>query len=305
MVPEFWWDGTDLDRGFIHALCAPQGLGREAESAIGPLPSGLDLTPEGDHKRRDLALWLLRTKLRTQEKPYFLTAYFASYDEMAHIHGVHDPRALAALEAIDGYVGELTAETEGIVCVISDHGTLDVSHCIHPNALFYEAGLIRDDGAEKVQSWRAWSQRAGGISEVRLFDSGDGEAARTVETILRGLAAKPDSGVLEVLTGREAREKRHGFAMADFVIVAKRGYEIRDDFTKPYMTETLAQKAQHGFSEEFEEMRATFIAAGNGLPGRRTVEGMSLVDIAPTLAGWMGFPMAEAEGKNVASLGGL
>lgn len=302
MLPEFWRDGTDFDGKFIHAVGIPHDLGKDAENAIGRLPSGLDLTPEGDRKRRDLALWLLRTKLRPKSEPYFMTAYFASYDEMAHIHGVYAPQAMRALEAIDKHVGDLAAEAEGIVCVVSDHGTLNVTHCIHPNALFCEAGLIQADAAGKVSIWQAWSQRAGGIAEVRLADPGNKETADKVEGILRGLAADPDSGVEEILTGREAREKRHGFSEADFVIVAKRGHEIRDDFAKPYKTHELVQKAQHGFSENYEEMRASFLIAGEGIPQGVDAGAMELVDIAPTLAELMGFSLPDAEGKSIAAM---
>ncbi len=305
IAPEFWWDGSQIDSRFIDAVAKPQGLIREMEKDIGVYAGGLDLSDEGDAQRGKAALWMLRNKLGPQilEKPFFMSAYFASFDESAHQNGVYSRQAADSLEKIDRMLGELIEEaeriTEGnlVVCVVSDHGTLDNTHNISPNILLKEAGLIETDHRGNVVSWRAFSQRAGGTAEVRLADPEDQEAAERLKEIMDRLIADPESGILEIVDN-EGAKKRGGFPDAAYVLISQKGYELRDDVEGEYCRKRLTQKAQHGYSEEFSEMRASFMLTGKGIvPGN--LEHVRLIDVAPTLAGIMNVELPDAEGRNV------
>lgn len=305
IAPEFWWDGTELDSRFIDAVATPHGLICEMEKEIGRYAGGLDLTDNGDAQRGKAALWVLKNKLApaAAEKPFFMSAYFASFDESAHQNGVYSREAAASLEKIDRMLGEILEEAERITggsliaCLVSDHGSLDNTHNISPNVLLRDAGLIetREDGT--VKSWKAFSQRAGGTAEIRLSDPSDGDAARRLKEVMDRLAGDEESGILEVLTGEEARE-RGGFPEAAYVLVAKKGYELRDDTVGDYCRTTLTQKAQHGYSEKFPEMRASYFLAGPGIE-KGTIEGVRLIDVAPTLAALMGAELPDAGGRNL------
>ena len=199
------------------------------------------LTDAGDAQRGKAALWMLRNKIESviSEKPFFMSAYFASFDESAHINGVYSKEAAASLEKIDTMLGELITEAKRItddhviVCVVSDHGSLDNTHNISPNVLLREAGLIEADDQGRVTAWKAFSQRAGGTAEIRLADPDDAEAAKVLKTVMEQLKADPESGILEVLTGEEAK-KRGGFPEAAYVLVSEKGYELRDDVIGEY-----------------------------------------------------------------------
>ncbi|MDD7390304.1 MAG: alkaline phosphatase family protein [Lachnospiraceae bacterium] len=305
IAPEFWWDGSELDSRFIDAVAKPQGIILEMEQEIGRYAGGLDLTDAGDAQRGKAALWMLRNKLEPVifEKPFFMSAYFASFDESAHVHGVYSKEAAASLEKIDTMLGELIAEakriTDGhvIICVVSDHGSLDNTHNISPNVLLREAGLIEADEQGRVTAWKAFSQRAGGTSEIRMANPDDEEAAKALKTVMEQLKADPESGILEVLTGEEAR-KRGGFPEAAYVLVSEKGYEIRDDVVGEYCRTRLTQNAQHGYSEEFPEMRASFMLTGEGIE-KGNIDNVRLIDVAPTLAGRMGFVLPDAEGRDL------
>ena len=306
VLPEFWWDGSPLDLKFLDLLCRPQGLAGELDRDGLPCPGGLDLTLDGDRRRKACASWVLERKLRPAlaERPFFLSTYFASYDETAHQHGVHSPEALATLTALDGLLGELVAEAQAaaggdlVVAVVSDHGSLDNTCTIHPNVRLREAGLVTLDDRGRVADWRAWCQRAGGTAEIRLRDAYDLETRRLLQELLEALKDDPASGILEVLPGEQARRERRGFPLADFVLIAERGCEIRDEATGPYRG-PVAQAAQHGYSETFDEMRAWFGLAGRGIPAGCDLGALDLVDVAPTLAGLMGFAMPTAEGRDL------
>ena len=304
IAPEFWWDGSALDSEFIDAVAKPQGMIFEMEQEIGTYAGGLDLTEAGDRQRFKAAMWILNHKIAPHlpETPFFMSAYFASFDETAHQCGVYSEEAAKALEKIDAMLGEMIRRahemTDGhvVVCVCSDHGTIDNQYNINPNVRLREAGLITVDDSGNVTEWRAWSQRAGGMSEIRLKDSRDMAAKAALKAVVEELAADADSGILEAVD-REAAAARGGFPLAEYVLVAKKGYEIRDNATGPYCTTKLHQKAQHGYSEEFEEMRASFMLEGEGIEAGMDLGAMNLIDIAPTLAGLMGFELFQAEGK--------
>lgn len=305
IAPEFWWDGSEIDSRFINAVAKPQGLIAEMEKEIGTYAGGLDLSDEGDAQRGKAALWMLKNKLApaAAEKPFFMSAYFASFDESAHQNGVYSKEAAASLEKIDKMLGELIREaeriTEGhlVVCVVSDHGTLDNTHNISPNILLKQAGLIDTDENGNVTGWRAFSQRAGGTAEVRLADENDKEAAARLKEIMDRLEADPESGILKVADKKEIRT-RGGFPDASYVLISEKGYELRDDVDGEYCRTTLTQKAQHGYNEEFPEMRASFMLAGEGI-SVGNVENARLIDVAPTLAGIMNVELPDAEGINV------
>lgn len=305
IAPEFWWDGSELDSRFIDAVATPQGLIAEMEKEIGRYAGGLDLTDAGDEQRGKAALWVLREKLApvVSKQPFFMSAYFASFDESAHQNGVYSREAAESLEKIDRMLGQLIHEaqeiTEGhlIVCVVSDHGSLDNTHNISPNVLLRHAGLIEANEKGEILSWKAFSQRAGGTAEIRLADPSDQESADRLAEVMEALKTDPNSGILEVLTGQEAK-MRGGFPQAAYVLVSRKGYELRDDVTGDYCRTRLTQKAQHGYSEEFPEMRASFMMAGEGIE-KGNVDGVCLIDVAPTLAGRMGADLQDAEGKDI------
>ena len=305
IAPEFWWDGSALDSRFIDAVAKPQGLILEMEQEIGQYAGGLDLSDHGDAQRGKTALWMLRNKIAPviDEKPFFMSAYFASFDESAHQNGVYSNEAARSLEKIDKMLGELIEEAQQItnghlvVCVVSDHGTLDNTHNISPNVLLRDAGLIEADEHGNVISWKAFSQRAGGTAEIRLADPTDGEAAATLKTVVDRLLSDPDSGIMEVLTGEEAK-LRGGFPEAAYVLVSEKGYELRDDVIGDYCRTRLTQKAQHGYSENFPEMRASFMLTGEGIE-KGHIGDVRLIDIAPTLAGLMNFILPDAEGRDL------
>lgn len=305
IAPEFWWDGSELDSRFIDAVAKPQGMILEMEKEIGTYAGGLDLSDGGDAQRGKAAMWILKNKLAplVKEKPFFMSAYFASFDESAHQNGVYSKEAGESLKKIDHMLGELIEEAERItdgdlvVCVVSDHGSLDNTHNISPNVLLKKAGLIETDERGKVTSWKAFSQRAGGTAEIRLADPQDKAAAEALGAVMEQLKQDPDSGILEILNGEEARA-RGGFPEAAYVLVSKKGYELRDDVDGEYCRTRLTQNAQHGYSEKFPEMRASFMITGKGI-GKGNVENAHLIDVAPTLAAVMGAELPDAQGRNL------
>ena len=82
----------------------------------------------------------------------------------------------------------------------------------------------------QVTDWKAWSQRAGGMSEIRLKDGQDEDAGKKLEQVMKELSSNPYLGILEVLDRKQAIE-RGGFPLADYVLVSQKGYEIPVSYT--------------------------------------------------------------------------
>lgn len=234
-----------------------------------------------------------------------MSCYYASYDETAHIKGVYSKEAIEDLETIDELVGELVRKAHEItndnvvVCVVSDHGTIDNKYDIKPNIVFVENDLIQVDENGKLTDWDVWCQRSGGTGQIRLKDRENKEVRAKVEGILKGLLNDENSGISEVITGEEAKKTRRGFPDADYVIISKPGYEVREDTTGEYLDSNTSQKAQHGYCENLKYMRASFYIEGINIDKNKDVEELRLVDVAPTLANIMEFEIPTAEGKNI------
>jgi predicted AlkP superfamily pyrophosphatase or phosphodiesterase len=310
-IPEFWRDGSALDSKLINALSRPQGIVKEVEKEIGQIPGGLDLSLDGDRKRYAASLWLLENKVKpnVKDKPFFMTTYFASYDETAHEVGVCGKEALETIQELDKLVGELVkkahevANDNVVVCVVSDHGTINNIADIRPNTLLYKNGLIEVDENKKITAWEAWCQRSGGVGQIKLKDPNNQVVQEKVKSILNQLIADKDSGIMEVITGKEAATKRKGFPEADYVIISKPGYEVREDVIGEYYNSEPTQKAQHGYAEELPDMRASFYIEGVNIEKNKDIGELDLIDIAPTLAYIMGFSMPTADGKNILNNG--
>ncbi|SCY40414.1 Predicted pyrophosphatase or phosphodiesterase, AlkP superfamily [Desulfoluna spongiiphila] len=305
-IPEYWRDGTSLDSKILDAVSRPQGLVREAEKEMGQYPA-TDLSLKGDEKRLKFSSWLLENKVASGagNNPFFLTTYIAAYDTVAHEVGTYGKEALEALEKIDQmlgvFIGRVHEMTGGnvVVCVVSDHGMLDNIGDIRPNTLFARDGLIKLDENGSVSDWKAWCQRSGGSGYIKLKNSDDSAVREKVEVILTRLQDDKDSGIMEVLTGRQAFAKRKCVSEFDYVLVTKPGYEIQEQTQGNYFKSEPTYMAQHGYSETFPEMRAAFFLEGVNIPKNKDINGMELVDIAPTLAHIMGFVIPTAEGRNV------
>ena len=306
IIPEFWRDGTIYDNKLLNAMSIPQGIVLEMEKELGMIPCGYNLEMQDDWKRLEVYSWLLEHKLKAHinSSPFFLSAYFASYDTTAHRHGVFSPEALETLEQLDEIVGRLigkVTELVGdnyIVCLASDHGMLGNRFCLHPNVLFAQQGLIELDGDGKLKDWQVFSQRSGGTSEVRLKNPRDTAVYQQVKEILFGLLEDPENGLREVLTKEECVTVRKGYPNADFALIAQKGYELRDDCTGEYRTANI-NAAQHGYDENYPELKASFLLTGKEIPAGGKLGEIKLVDVAPTLAQLMGFEIPDADGENI------
>ena len=217
-LPQYWRADTPDDRKLVRAL-STTGLVDELERAIGPYANGADETLAGDRTRAAAAAWLLRAK-----KPRFATVYLTALDHSQHTYGPFSKDALATLEGIDEAVGQIreAAGPDATLCVVSDHGFLDIQKEIAPNAVLAKAGLIdlKPDGS--VVDWQASAWVSGGTAAILARGAEAAQKARAAFGDLEGLAR-----IIEAAELKSAE----GYPDAAFVLAAARGYAFSGNVT--------------------------------------------------------------------------
>ncbi len=289
-IAQYWRapgaDGPE-DAKLDRALSTPPGLLAEAERVLGPYPSGRAYTVEDDRRRAEFNAYLIET-----HRPRLHLCYFSGLDEAQHSAGPGSDAARDALEKIDALVGRLrvTAAKVGggraTVAVVSDHGFVRTTRELELGRALRAAGLH-----ERTSVWDN-----GGSAAIVLRDAHDDDARRGVARVLHELAALPESPVERVLVGEDARAAG-GFPNAAFVVGLKPDTRIGDGGGWRVVHDAPAQ-GTHGQLPTREEMSASFIVAGPGVPSGRDLGRIDMRDVAPTLARLIGVTLPGAEGKD-------
>ncbi|MGQ5702317.1 alkaline phosphatase family protein [Sandaracinobacteroides sp. A072] len=236
-------------------------------------------------------------------KPELMTVHYVSHDGAQHEFGPRSREGLAALERIDAAVGHLIAAQRRIyedplVVITSDHGFFEVDYRVHLNSAFVEAGLITLDKSgpqTEVKDWRAFAWYVGGMSMVVLKDPADKALRREVEDFLGKLARRPEAGIARIYSTEEL--KGRGLSdQAHYVIALKEGHHMGNnmegDLRIPF------KGGAHGAFTEAgvrPDMHGVFIIAGKGVPAGRDLGIMDIRQVAPTVAGYLGLALPQAE----------
>lgn len=292
-IVQIWRASTEDDHKLLRALSTP-GLLDESEKVLGQYPFGYNYTVPSDTQRAAFNAWMIENK-----KPRFHTTYFSVLDEVQHAKGPYTKEAYETIEALDGLIGKvwqaaIKANKNAVVCVVSDHGFARYDKAVHINSALREAGLIELDSQGKLKSWKAivW-----GSGAIMLNDPNDLAAKNKTGEVLKKLAADPANGIAKVIDNDEAK-KMGGFADAAFVVFVKPGFNIGGSFTGDILRDTKVG-GTHGLWRDLPEMDSSFFIAGAGVPKGKVFDRIDMRDIAPTLAGFIGVKLPNAEGKNL------
>jgi len=293
LVPEFWRARQPEDLKLVRALSTP-GLLDEVQREQPDLYERL--VPPTDSATVDIVLHLLRHR-----RPNLVLAHISQVDRAQHEQGVWSPAALAAIENADAQLGRLLQAIDALgiasetaLVVASDHGFTNVTRLVNPGALLREGGLLTLDAQQKLSSYRATLANWGGLSHVYARE-GEDEAA--LEGELRALfearRAQPNSGIARVY-GRDELRARGGDGRAVLAVEAERGVYFGTGLTEYEGTPT--SRGMHGHDPDRPEMQASLLWLAPGVrPGLR--QGTQLVDIAPTVARWLGLTLEGADGR--------
>ena len=301
-LPQIWRTGHADDRKLVEALATP-GLVTELETATG--------AAYADGKAEDLLADQIRTEfgvmMIVQHQPGFMTMYLAALDHTQHETGPGSPESHAALEMIDGFVGELVAaefkvHPDAVIALVSDHGFAPVDTVINLYRPFIDAGLVTLGPDGKIASADATPWGSGGSFAIRLARPDDKALKAKVAALLEKLAADPAARIERVIEA-PAIAAEGGNADASFYVNLKIG-AVAGPFVNGALPLAFPSpvKGMHGYFPAAPEMRSTFMIMGQGVPKAHKLGEIDMRAIAPTLAKTMGgtLPGAEKPALNLA-----
>ncbi len=297
VLPEFWRRQNGGEPLLVRAISTP-GLWESAAKRFPDFAAGFEVSPAKDESLTDAAVDVIE-RLR----PNLLLLHLPAVDHQQHMHGPWSAEALAAIETADAQIARLeeAARHAGIwadtlFVVVSDHGFTREEKSVRPSVLLNQKGLITLDEKGRVASWRAAASISTGSAYIYLHDPADRDAASSARELFASLAGKPGSGIRRVLSPDEIAAVG-GDPQAILAIEPAEGFGFAGGFTGDAIAPPTTTGI-HGFPPDREFMNSSLIFAGPGVrPGK--IEGVRMVDIAPTVARWLGLRLENVEGKSL------
>lgn len=306
-LSQVWRTGTPDDLKLQRSVSTP-GLIAELEAkagvagapdlaamdaAPGHYPGGEEETAAEDETRAKYAVELL-----TLKHPDFMTVYFTGLDTQEHKTGPFSPEANAVLERIDALVGQVRAAAEkqapgdAYVCVISDHGFASVQKDVNLYSVLLKNGFFSLNEEHKIASWKAMLWPMGGSAAVILADPNDTATQTKIDTLLAKLAADPANGISRIISHDEV-VRMGGLTQAESIISMAPGFALGYQFTDPLITP--GSGGTHGYPPDRPEMHSSFFLVGPSVVHGKSLDGLDMRSIAPTLAHIMGAKLPDAE----------
>jgi predicted AlkP superfamily pyrophosphatase or phosphodiesterase len=295
VLPEFW-RGKGTDSVKLLRAISTSGLVDKVARQFPNFLAGLTPPTTKDEALADVAVHILETS-----RPNLLMLHIFEVDHWQHEKGPWSPEAVRAIENADAQIARLIAAARKagtwkrtVLVIVSDHGFARQEKLAHPGVLLQEKGLIALDEKNKIRDWKAQVLIHGGSAYVYLKDTADAETRRAVVDIFQPLSGAAGSGVARVF-GHDRIVELGGDPQAFLVVEAAEGFGFETGITGPYITPAI-KLGLHGFPPDRDDMLASLLILGPGIaPGK--IEGARLVDIAPTIASWLGLTLEAAEGQ--------
>ncbi len=297
--PQVWRAKNQEDDKLMRALSTPPGIAQEEERAMHSLPSeALD-----DSSRGDAAEWMIR-----KYSPNLMLVYYSDLDTIQHETGPFSDQAYATLEKIDAQVGRVVSAVNATgnaasttFIVVSDHGFAPVDHVVRPAVAFAKAGLITVEANGHVADWRVGVLGAGGTCGIYLRDPNDVALRAQVSAVLQNLIGDPANGIARI-DDETVVAKVEGFKGASFMLEAAPTFFFSGGLGSDVVG-VPGERGMHGYPPDHPDMHASIIAAGAAVSGRGNLGLVHTIDLAPTIAGILGFAMPSAEGHRISGIG--
>ncbi len=302
LLPEYWRAGNSEDVKLGKALSTP-GLLDEVAARFPTFLEGY--TPPGvkDSAFTDVAVHLIETR-----KPHLLLLHIFEVDHWGHEKGPFSPEAKAAIENADRQIARVIAAAKkaGIwgrtaLVVVSDHGFAAFGERLRLGVYLTQRGLVRVDERGRVTEWKAALLPMHGLAYVYLKDPADEQTRREVSDLFDFMAGKEGSGIRHVYYPEEIR-KLGGDSEAALAVGAVEGTDFAAGYTGDVFF-PAGSAAGHGYDPRYALMKASLIMYGPAVSAGK-IENAQLIDVAPTIARWLGLKLDKAEGKPLAASAG-
>jgi len=286
---------TNEDRPLLEAISRPIGYLEKLEQTVGPFYI-IQPVSAFDELLTKTSIALIRDK-----HPGLMTIHLVSLDSVEHATGPFSPQSNAVMEAIDGMIGRLieaerSNNPNAIIVIVSDHGFARTDFRVNLMIPFIEAGLITLKGPEAaptIASWKATIWNADGTAYIILQDPKNRNILQQVSALLEHLKQNPLYGIARILT-RDEVVAQGGDPAASFMVAWKPGFSsgeaLHGEVVNP-----IPGTGTHGYLPDFSEMRSSFFVMGAGMMPHCDVGIMDMRQIAPTVAGFLGISLPNAD----------
>lgn len=239
-----------------------------------------------------------------QHKPNLLLFHLLNTDAANHMFGPKSWASSSAYAYADECVAKIVAalKTSGLydratILVVTDHGFKAAKSFVKPNAILQRLGLLRVEDGKTICD--AYALGSGGSTMIYFTNPAKKqELGPRLAQVFR-----ETEGVDRVLTPADfgksdMPDPASNSRMADLMLFAKNGYAFAGGHTVPEIAGTGGgYPGHHGYFATDPDMYLTFIAWGYGIRAGASLEKMSHLDVAPTLAALLGLEMKNVEGR--------
>ena len=262
---------------------SPQGLLEEFFKESGEPRTG----EIGDSIRARSAIHILK-----KYRPHLLLLHIFNLDGVHHQTGPGSPEARKMLEKLDGFIGQIRAAVDEIglsgetaFFIVSDHGFMRVTHTLSPNVLLAKAGLLTTDKNGKITGGKIATVNNGGSFFIYWPEAQDETLRKQVDEALRPMRERD---LLWAVFGRRAAANLSADEDARLILEAPTGYAFSDKALGKWVEERPSVGGVHGYLPTRPEMATSFIAAGPGLQKAGNLGRIRMIEIAPTVAQYLG-----------------
>jgi len=273
------------------------GLLAEIEAVVGPIDkAGQITTAPWDNLIAAAAIDIIR-----QHKPNLLLVHLIESDHAQHLAGRSAPNLPDVLQRLDRHVRDIIEATKKAgtyerttFIVLGDHGFADEKHRVAPNVLLAQDGLITlKDG--KVRDWKAFTQHTGGSAGVYVKDPQDTATVKRVHALLQEHAVDASGTRLYQIIEKDQLVKLGGPPNAVFYLEGELGIMFSGAVTGGFFRPATLQ-GNHGYMPTKPGLQTGFIVAGRGVKKGVVLESIRLVDVAPTVARFLGVELKDTDG---------
>lgn len=187
------------------------------------------------------------------------------------------------------------------IVITSDHGQTPVNRLVAPNVLLARDGLIQLDKDGGVKSYQAMFHSAAHSAQVYLSEPDNPMLVQYVAELLRSYRDSGEAGISRIFTREEVNELYHLNGDFSFVVEGEDDCSFSNKVTGPLVTcadnsDYKYSVATHGHLPE-KGPKPAMVLKGPGIRPNARLDGVHIVDEAPTLAALLGIDLGRPDGK--------
>jgi predicted AlkP superfamily pyrophosphatase or phosphodiesterase len=254
---------------------------------------------------RDFVWTQAAAQIIREHKPNLMMFHLLTLDSTQHRYGPGTLAAQAVMAHLDSQVADIVRAIEeaGLGArttyfVVSDHGFRTVKRQINPNVALARAGLVTVT-ADKTSKADAWVMSEGGTALAYLTSPDpDGRTLARMKDALTGL-----EGIDRIVepSGYAAYGlplPKESDQVGELFLTAKDGYAFTAAVGDRLVNDAVdGSLGAHGYVNTDPELGAIFIASGRGIRPGVTLDAVSNLDLAPTIARLLGVRLENTDGK--------